>query len=747
MVRKGQGKTKTFGSKTSKIVQFEKIDFSLFADQDKTVSFNTDNDSLPLWIRSTNDYYHGLVNNNYTVDIIWTLVKSQRKLFAQVRACKFNQDGATHDVQLSISFYYSTFRILLQGNGCRKWSTDVFPHILNTVQSRRDNGEKEDFDDIISTLIQAQARSETVTNEAEPASCQQPVEKANSISTSSQPCKPSQTSNGEQVELPSEQLKVPVSPERLYSSVVSNSPLPHTASNASKVTHILTESPPNISRTPKRLLPATPNTVRNLIVTVEKLETDNINLKEKLHDLSIQNVALNNEVSQQKKLISSLQQNISEIKGNTGSDKYYKSLSSRMDIIEKETHKEFSQLRDKCREMMSRETTEMFARLRDLEQLTHENKTSASEVNDWKALCLGKFDQLEHKLNDLLKDMNVLQQDVFDRNDANKNKCHPQLNLDSDATLSDVDDETIMNSEREVVKPDADGTWNTDRHIKQYKTMTGKGIIFGDSNTKGLIANKLKMRIGSISGATLDSAIDYLNSTKEEKDSVAEVIVFHLGSNNLLDDDIVTLKEKVDKLLLLADEKYVSAKIGICKIPHRKQVSSQKVNDLNTYIKATAKHYIDNNISEINFTRDNLHYNKKGLAILAKSVKDWARIQEYSRYKMANNYNFGKQDYVSDYHSRGYTNDYKSNHYRFNPRYDYSPRKQVYQQKAHVYEYNHGKEYNHGITRVPWIHNNGYYDSYESRLNKMYPKDDNRYLDYQQQSRSHDSYDQNYRYL
>ena len=37
--------------------------------------------------------------------------------------------------------------------------------------------------------------------------------------------------------------------------------------------------------------------------------------------------------------------------------------------------------------------------------------------------------------------------------------------------------------------------------------MKGKRLIFGDSNTKGLQSDKIKMKIGSLFGAILDSAI------------------------------------------------------------------------------------------------------------------------------------------------------------------------------------------------------------------------------------------------
>ena len=106
------------GGKLSKQALFEDIDFKLYNDGDKTMAFMTDKTRLPLSIKCLNDHcdqYRKLDDKENAID--WKMSDQQAKLLAQV-AIQYDAHGTVKLSNLAISFFLTTYLILIQGNEC-----------------------------------------------------------------------------------------------------------------------------------------------------------------------------------------------------------------------------------------------------------------------------------------------------------------------------------------------------------------------------------------------------------------------------------------------------------------------------------------------------------------------------------------------------------------------------------------------------------------------------------------------------
>lgn len=86
----------------------------------------------------------------------------------------------------------------------------------------------------------------------------------------------------------------------------------------------------------------------------------------------------------------------------------------------------------------------------------------------------------------------------------------------------------------------------TNKVLRKVKPV-GDTIIFGDSNTRGLDRKRLAMGVGSLSGATLDSAIAYLDNEPTLSKAVKRVI-YHLSTNSISRNSTNEIKNKLDTL-------------------------------------------------------------------------------------------------------------------------------------------------------------------------------------------------------
>ena len=128
------------GGKQSRQALFEEINFKIYNDGDKTTAFMTSKENLPLWIKCLNDFYRARDDNaQETYEIEWSKSDQQAKVMAQIQ----EQDppdiarGATRLGNLTISFYLTTYRVLIQGNHCGYWCREIFPQLKENVEKER----------------------------------------------------------------------------------------------------------------------------------------------------------------------------------------------------------------------------------------------------------------------------------------------------------------------------------------------------------------------------------------------------------------------------------------------------------------------------------------------------------------------------------------------------------------------------------------------------------------------------------
>ena len=278
---------------------------------------------------------------------------------------------------------------------------------------------------------------------------------------------------------------------------------------------------------------------------------------------------------------------------------------------------------------------EILKRLRSTEDLiqeviqTNENKTTADiRIDDQLKNLTESNDALSRQLNEIQDEL--FEGDAMIRKPPRRNRT--QTAQEDTVQEADTIQEADKNADKDTREPrlhetdTTKNTWESSKPARVFRDMKGKGLIFGDSNTKGLQSDKIKMKIGSLSGASLDSAIHHLKSSINQPDHISQVVIYHLGTNNLSTDNDETIKAKISQISSLAQQKYPKATIGFCQIPQCKGTLNKRVQDLNDYISTKENvHLIRNEITSNGFTGDEIHYNTKGLAHLATSIKVWAK--------------------------------------------------------------------------------------------------------------------------
>ena len=136
-------------------------------------------------------------------------------------------------------------------------------------------------------------------------------------------------------------------------------------------------------------------------------------------------------------------------------------------------------------------------------------------------------EQLRKRVDDVEKEVNSIHEKIFNGEFVTNKKTKSQTpfpleNANCSISPPANSQDQLTQAARANKKPTAF------RKI----TPVGNTIIFGDSNTKGLEKSRMAMGIGSISGATFDSVISYLQSDPTPDESINRII-FHLGSNDI----------------------------------------------------------------------------------------------------------------------------------------------------------------------------------------------------------------------
>lgn len=562
------------GGKNSRVVLFEEINFEAFSDEGKSGSFMTNAENVFSWISCIDNVYN---DDNNLSDIVWSFSNKQFKLMAQITE-KQLKNGTLKNSNLNISFYMSTYRIVLQGNDCRQWYVNYFDKLKSEVYKRKDSSDKDILPEQIDCLI-----------------------------------RPSKTEN---ITSPNIIPHVEVEDETQDTVGIFTEKTPTKKIDKPDVT-------PAITPTRRRSLPATPvitnkdsQIITSLKLAVEKLIEENVKLTTELHKLTLQTQDLSKECSTFKSQTTELKEEISILKIRVENTKN-NDTEVKLHDMEEFTKKQFTDLNQEISVIKTKIANfdSNKVKLCDLEEKV------ANAVTQEQFCEIDSLRKHVKKLGDQLKDLeeatNIIQNDLFDGEIVSKENKHHKHQQQTNGVNSHSDENTTV----------SDSTQMKERRIPPiFRDVTNQRnpiFMFGDSNTKGLNSNKLKIDISSLSGATLDSAIAYLKQSATINDTVKGVI-YHLGTNNLTSDTAEEMKLKINEVDKLTRQKFPNAKVAFTQLPSRDDVSESKIKQINEFIKQHKNMYlIQIKTLPKHFTRDRIHFNQHGLAIVAINIKRW----------------------------------------------------------------------------------------------------------------------------
>ena len=546
------------GGKQSRQALFEEINFKIYNDGDKTTAFMTSKENLPLWIKCLNDFYRARDDNaQETYEIEWSKSDQQAKVMAQIQ----EQDppdiarGATRLGNLTISFYLTTYRVLIQGNHCGYWCREIFPQLKENVEKERTDGNygnSKSLDDLLATIING-ALSDSKETETD-----------SFITTES------------------------------YSQCL---------------------SPQNPRR---RSLPSTPGgfdhkEIQSVKSSIAKVIEENVTLKEMLHSTTCT----------LQDLQATIQSTTAELQqSKTETQRCYELIikeRSLRESIETELQNHFKNFAE-YKAKTTQEITQLFARVRTAEEKAEQANDHDETIQQGNISVMEENVLIKKRVDDIEKELNSIQESIFNGEVVANRKPLSRESI----VLSPENDRPPASSQ--------DQRKQATQEQKAFKKVkpVGDTIIFGDSNTRGLESRRLTMGIGSLSGATFDSAIKYLQSDPTPDEAVKRVI-FHLGTNHIhIESPTESLRDKLNILVTESRSKFPNAKIAFCKIPpqfnHNGDIKNDRIAQLNEEMKLLDVEFIDVKATEASlFTRDGKHYNKRGLAVLAGALIQWAR--------------------------------------------------------------------------------------------------------------------------
>ena len=138
-------------------------------------------------------------------------------------------------------------------------------------------------------------------------------------------------------------------------------------------------------------------------------------------------------------------------------------------------------------------------------------------------IALTKANELILKrVEDIARETNVMQDKLFDG----------ELVTRDDNQTTDRKLVALQQQQQRQLDAQESSPHNKTNKVSREIKPVGDTIIFGDSNTRGLDRKRLAMGIGSLSGATLDSVIAYLENDPTPSEAIKRVI-YHVGTNNI----------------------------------------------------------------------------------------------------------------------------------------------------------------------------------------------------------------------
>ena len=273
----------------------------------------------------------------------------------------------------------------------------------------------------------------------------------------------------------------------------------------------------------------------------------------------------------------------------------------------------------------TQEMTQLFARVRTAEEKAEQANDHDETIQQRNTSVMEENVLIQKRVDDIEKELNSIQESIFNGEVVAHRKSLSRESI----VLSPENDRPPASSQ--------DQRKQVTQEQKAFKKIkhVGDTIIFGDSNTRGLESRRLTMGIGSLSGATFDSAIKYLQSDPTPDETVKRVI-FHLGTNHIHTESTAeSLRDKLNILVTESRFKFPNDKTAFCKIPpqfnNKGDTKNDRIAQLNEEMKLLDVEFIDVKATEASlFTRDGKHYNKRGLAVLAGALIQWARKNGHS---------------------------------------------------------------------------------------------------------------------
>ena len=205
----------------------------------------------------------------------------------------------------------------------------------------------------------------------------------------------------------------------------------------------------------------------------------------------------------------------------------------------------------------TQEITQLFARVRTAEEKAEQANDHDETIQQRNISVMEENVLIQERVDNVEKELNSIQESIFNGEVVAHRK---PLSRESIA-LSPENDRPPAGSQDQ-----RNQATQEQKAFKKVKPV-GDTIIFGDSNTRGLESRRLIMGIGSLRGATFDSAIKYLQSDPTPDEAVKRVI-FHLGTNHIhTESPTESLRDKLNILVTESRSKFPNAKIAFCKIP------------------------------------------------------------------------------------------------------------------------------------------------------------------------------------
>ena len=163
---------------------------------------------------------------------------------------------------------------------------------------------------------------------------------------------------------------------------------------------------------------------------------------------------------------------------------------------------------------------QLYARVRESEESYEKVKSENEELRQTN-ITLTKANELILKhVEDIEKETNVMQDKLFDGELVTRGD-----NQTTDRKLAALQQQQ---QQRQLDAQESSPHDKTNKIFREIKPV-GDTIIFGDSNTRGLDRKRLAMGIGSLSGATLDSTIVYLENDPTPSEAV-HCVIYHVGT-------------------------------------------------------------------------------------------------------------------------------------------------------------------------------------------------------------------------